>query len=116
MAIKLSTHRCTDCSGLLEFNKQLKIFECPYCGKKYEKDIQFEKVQIDGVASSIDIVRAVLLDLSTENYDSAKKNLAECEKVNHTYIGTLIAGMAYYLCLSLKNKEETKVLYTKAKH
>lgn len=105
MAIRLSSHRCIDCSGLLEFNKEEKRFECPYCGKIYEKDFQFDKIQIDGMASTNDIVRATLLNISSGEMNEAKKNLLEAEKINFDYIGTKVAALAYYRFLSFESDE-----------
>lgn len=106
MAIKLSSHKCIDCSGLLEFNKAEKRFECPYCGKIYEKDYQFEKVQIDGVATTNETIRATLLNIVSDDLDMAKKNFQEAEKLNFDYIGTKLAGLAYYRFLSFKANEK----------
>lgn len=116
MAIKLSTHRCVDCFGKLEFNKIQKVFECPYCGRVYEKDMQFEKIQIDGLAGINDTARAVLLDIANQNFDSACKNLDECEKLNHNYIGTWIANICYYLFMASANKSDAKVYVAKSKY
>lgn len=116
MAVKLSTQRCTDCQGALIFNKELKQYECPYCGKIYEKNYQFDKVQIDGMAGSKDLVRAVIIDLSKYDFVNAEKNLSECEKVDHNYIGTKIANLCYYFMKSIIVKDESaKLAASKAK-
>lgn len=116
MAVKLSTQKCSDCQGALLFNKSLKQFECPYCGKIYEKNYQFEKIQIDGMAGINDMVRATIIDLSKYDFKNAESNLSGCEKINHNYIGTKIANLSYYLLKSIYVKDETnKLSNSKAK-
>ena len=66
--------RCSDCMGNLEYDKARKIWVCPYCGKEYERDLHVDKVQIDGVAGTNDVVRATLSDISKYDFVSAGKN------------------------------------------
>ena len=117
MAIKLSSHKCTDCSGKLEFNKEFKRFECPYCGKVYEKDFDLEKGQSDGLATTNDVIRVILLNLASNEMDDAKRNLMECEKLNHNYIGTKIANLCYYRFLSFNSSgQEANTSVAKLKY
>ncbi|MCR4699173.1 MAG: hypothetical protein K5762_07400 [Bacilli bacterium] len=98
MAIQLSSHRCDDCSGKLVFNKDKKRFECPYCGKIFEQDLflNTDKIQIEGLAGIKQTVRSVLSSVAKLRFDLAEKDLAESEKLDHDYVGTYIANLAYY--------------------
>ena len=97
MAIQLSSHRCDDCSGKLVFNKEKKRFECPYCGKIFEQDFfNDSRLKIDGLAGIQQTVRSTLIAISKLNFDSASDQLMECEKLEHEYVGTYLANIAYY--------------------
>lgn len=109
--------RCSDCMGNLEYDKARKIWVCPYCGKEYERDLHVDKVQIDGVAGTNDVVRATLSDISKYDFVSAGKNLSECEKINPNHVGTIISNICYYLFSAaqkpknLQQQDVAKVTY-----
>ncbi len=107
MAIKLSSHKCSDCSGKLEFNKALKRFECPYCGKIYEKEFEAEVGTGTDLTFTNSVIRVTLLNLASNELEDAKKNLLECEKLNPNYIGTKIANLCYYRFLTFTSDNQT---------
>lgn len=110
MAERFTGQRCQDCQGGLIFNKKDKYWECPYCGKIYERELRFDKVQIDGLAGINDLVRSTLLKLILLDFDGAEKELLECEKINHTSIGTLIASISVSLFKSFYMKDRQQEL------
>lgn len=110
MAEKFTGQRCQDCQGNLVYNKKEKYWECPYCGKIYERQLRFDKVQIDGLAGINDLVRSTLSKLLLLNFKGAEKDLLDCEKINHANAGTLIAGISVSLFKSFYIKDRQQEL------
>ena len=110
MAVNFNGQRCLDCQGSLVYNKTEKYWECPYCGKVYERELRFDKVQIDGLAGINDLVRSALSKLIALDFDGAEKELMECERINHTSIGTLIASISVALFKSFFTKDRQQEL------
>ncbi len=112
MAEKFTGQRCQDCQGGLIYNKAEKYWECPYCGKIYERELRFDKVQIDGLAGINDLVRSTLSKLISLDFAGAEADLRECEKINHASVGTLIANIAVPLfksfCVKDRQQEVAK--------
>lgn len=105
MAEKFTGQRCQDCQGGLIYNKQEKYWECPYCGKIYERELRFDKVQIDGLAGINDLVRSTLSKLISLDFKGAEADLRECEKINHASVSTLIAKIAVPIFQSFYSKD-----------
>ncbi len=105
MGERFTGQRCQDCQGGLIYNKQEKYWECPYCGKIYERELRFNKVQIDGLAGINDLGRATLSEVLALDFESAEKNLAECEKLNHSSIATHVAKLSFLLFKSFYSKD-----------
>ncbi len=110
MAERFTGQRCQDCQGGLIYNKKEKYWECPYCGKIYERELRFDKVQIDGLAGTNDLVRSTLSKLISLDFNGAEKDLIECEKINHTSIGTLIANISVAIFKSFYIKDRHQEL------
>ena len=110
MAEKFTGQRCQDCQGGLIYNKKEKYWECPYCGKIYERELRFDKVQIDGLAGINDLVRSTLSKLISLDFNGAEKDLLECEKINHASVGTLIANVSVTLFKSFYTKDRQQEL------
>lgn len=110
MAERFTGQRCEDCQGGLQYDKQGKFWECPYCGKIYERELRFNKVQIDGLAGINDLVRSTLRKIASLDFDAAEKDLAECEKIDHASIGTYIANIAFLLFKSFFVKERQQYM------
>lgn len=110
MAERFTNQRCEDCQGGLIYNKEDKYWECPYCGKKYERSLRFDKVQIDGLAGINDLVRSTLVKTISLDFDGAARDLSECEKIDHASIGTLIAHMSLALFRSFYTKDRQQEL------
>ncbi len=105
MAERFTGQRCQDCQGGLIYNKKEKYWECPYCGKIYERELRFDKVQIDGLAGINDLVRSTLSKLLSLDFEGAEKDLSECEKIDHASVGTLIAKLSFSLFKSFYIKD-----------
>ncbi len=105
MAERFTSQRCQDCQGGLEYNKAGKYWECPYCGKIYERELRFNKVQIDGLAGINDLVRSTLSKVVKLDFSGAERDYLECEKINHLSVGTAIAGMALSLFKAFTTKD-----------
>lgn len=110
MAERFTGQRCQDCQGGLIYNKKEKYWECPYCGKIYEREMRFDKVQIDGLAGINDLVRSTLSKLISLDFNGADKELLECEKINHASFGTLIASISVSLFKSFYIKDRQQEL------
>ena len=110
MAERFTGQRCQDCQGGLIYNKKEKYWECPYCGKVYERELRFDKVQIDGLAGINDLVRSTLSKLISLDFNGADKELLECEKINHASFGTLIASISVSLFKSFYIKDRQQEL------
>lgn len=75
---------CQKCGGQLFYDEKNKHWRCKYCGT-------FANVYEDKNNDIKGIVRQVLLDIARGDMDKARKGLSDCEKRNHTNVGTLIA-------------------------
>ena len=93
MAVTNYSKRCTSCGGnKWEYLKDLKIWECRYCGSQVERQEQY-----DGLYTIKNVVRQVILDAAYRRMDQADRNLSECQKIDARYPGTLIAGICFRL-------------------
>ena len=109
MGSSFKGQRCGDCSGALEFDKVLMHWFCPYCGKIYERDLQVDKVQIDGIAGINELSRACLIDVSKCNFDSAEDGISECERANANHFATKICNVCYHLFAASNLTDKSKV-------
>ncbi len=113
MAERFTGQRCQDCQGGLIYVKAEKYWECPYCGKIYERELRFNKVQIDGLAGINDLVRSTLSKTLALDFEGAARDLTECEKIDHNSVGTSIAKISLSLYKSFfirdRQQELTKV-------
>ncbi|MBR1891046.1 MAG: hypothetical protein IJ811_00950 [Clostridia bacterium] len=108
MGERFTEQRCRDCQGGLVYNKQEKYWECPYCGKIYERELRFNKVQIDGLAGINDLVRSTLTKIADLDFDGAEKDLNECKKVDYANFGTVIAEIALTLFKTFFSKDRSQ--------
>ena len=93
MAVTNYSKRCTSCGGnKWEYLKDLKMWQCRYCGSQVERQEQY-----DGLYTIKNVVRQVILDSAYRRMDQADRNLSECQKINAQYPGTLIAGICFRL-------------------
>lgn len=105
MEERFTGQRCQDCQGGLIYIKKEKYWECPYCGKIYERELRFNKVQIDGLAGINDLVRSTLSKILSLDFPNAENDLSECEKIDHASVGTLIAKISVSLFKSFYSKD-----------
>lgn len=93
MAVTNYSKKCTSCGGnKWEYLKDLKMWQCRYCGSQVERQEQY-----DGLYTIKNVVRQVILDSAYRRMDQADRNLSECLKINARYPGTLIAGICFRL-------------------
>ena len=93
MALQVSyqSQQCNSCGGRrLEYNAQSKVWVCQYCGNRIER-----VEQTDSVYGIKNVVRQVLQDVAYRRMASALGNIAESEKIDARYVGTLEAALAY---------------------
>ena len=83
-ADKYMAMSCQQCGGQLFYDEKAKHWRCKYCGT-------FANVYEDKNNDIKGIVRQVLLDIARGDLEKARKGLSDCEKRNHTNVGTLIA-------------------------
>lgn len=90
MATKYKSLKCNCCAGSLEYDKQKKVWICQYCGNEMRREEEY-----DGLYTIKNVVKQTLVDIAYGRLDSAEKNLSECEKIDSSYIGTLIARLCF---------------------
>lgn len=91
MAVNYISQKCTSCAGTrFEYIKEQKMWKCLYCGALIERH-----EQADSMFTIKNVVRQSILDDAWMRFESAQKNLVECEKIDSRYIGTIIAEIAY---------------------
>ncbi len=94
MRVQFVSKKCDQCAGKLEYIKTKKIWKCVYCGAEIERQEQY-----DGLFTIKNVVRQVLLDISSRSINNARDNLCECEKIDSRYIGTRIAKIVFKMFL-----------------
>lgn len=93
MAVVAYSRKCTSCGGnKWEYLKDLKLWRCRYCDAQIERQEQY-----DGLYTIKNVVRQVILDSAYRRMEQADKNLSECQKINASYTGTLIAGICCHM-------------------
>ena len=90
MASNYKSLKCNCCAGSLEYNKEKKVWICQYCGNEMRREEEY-----DGLYTIKNVVKQTLVDIAYGRLDSAEKNLSECEKIDSSYIGTLIARLCF---------------------
>ena len=100
MAVTNYSKKCTSCGGnKWEYQKDLKIWICRYCGAQVERPEEY-----DGLYTIKNVVRQVILDSAYRRMDQADRNLSECQKINARYAGTLVAGICYRLIAAVSGQ------------
>lgn len=105
MAVSYVSKKCPSCASTkFVEDKGSKIWVCAYCGTVIERH-----EEADTLYTIKNIVQQVILDLSYCRFDSAKKNIVECEKIDSKYIGTIIAKVCYYVnALQFESNSESE--------
>ena len=81
--------RCPSCGGdKWEYVRELKLWRCLFCDSQVER-----REQHDERYAVNNVIRQAILDVAYRRMEQADKNLAECQKLDVKYIGTLIAGI-----------------------
>ena len=92
MAISYSTKKCDSCGGSLVYLPEKKVWQCRYCGQEILREETY-----DGLFTIKNVARQCIVDTAYRRMDGANNNLTECEKIDSSYIGTLIARICYRL-------------------
>lgn len=92
MASNYKSLRCDCCAGTLEYSRAKKVWICQYCGNEMRREEEY-----DGLYTIKNVVKQTLAELAYGRLDTAQKNLAECEKIDSKYVGTMIARIAYQM-------------------
>ena len=92
MAFQNYTQQCKSCGNTtdLVYNAETQLWWCPVCGT-FTTRLEMP----DSRFSIKSVVRQVLIDIASDNMDSARNNLIECDKMEPRYIGTVIAHAAF---------------------
>lgn len=93
MAVDYVFMKCTSCAST-RFHPagQKNRWICDYCGAEVER-----QERADTMFTIKNVVRQALTDTANSNFDSAEDNIAECEKIDPQYIGTVYARLAYHV-------------------
>lgn len=89
MATKTTVFKCTQCKGTLK-RIEKNIFQCLYCDS-----INLIDIEDDRNHSISNVVRQALHEISYRRMNNALENIADCEKIDRNFIGTLVARIAY---------------------
>lgn len=105
MAVSYVSKKCPSCASTkFVEDKSSKMWVCAYCGTVIERH-----EEADTLYTIKNIVQQTILDVSYCRFDSAKKNIVECEKIDGRYIGTIIAKVCYYVnALQFENDSEAE--------
>ena len=79
---------CSTCGGHLVYHKDTKEYECTYCGNRYDKTESY-----DGQFSVRHAAQQVLSALASRNMELVEENLNDCQKIDPSYPGTIIAQL-----------------------
>ena len=99
MSVSYISQKCPSCgSTKFEYLKDIKIWECAYCGTNIERH-----EEADSLFTIKNVVRQTLIDVSYRRFNEANNNLIECEKIDSRYVGTIIAKICFLLNSALYN-------------
>lgn len=98
--------RCEGCLGRLAYDKKERYFQCIYCGRIYERELRFDRIQIDGMAGINDLSRSAMVKTIQLDFAGAERELAECDRLEHRSVSTRVAHFAYGLFKSFYAKDE----------
>ena len=93
MAGNFVAKRCTQCGGVLIYERERKLFICESCGTQYER----REENREGMFALKNVVRQTILETTYRRLDNAQRNLVECEKIDAKYVGTLVAKIVYLM-------------------
>lgn len=114
MAVSYTTQKCDSCGGSLEYIPEKKIWRCRYCGQEI-----LRKETYDGLFTIKNVAKQTVVDVAYRRMEQAEKNLTECEKIDTSYIGTVIARICYRLIAvvtpNVCRQEEVRSMYQRLK-
>lgn len=114
MAVSYSTKKCDSCGGSLEYIREKKLWRCRYCGQEIVREETY-----DGLFTIKNVARQTLVDTAYRRMDQAERNLTECEKIDTSYVGTVIARIGYRLIAVITpgacQQQEVRSMYQRLK-
>lgn len=114
MAVSLQALKCPQCAGRLIYSERRGCMECDSCG--FLSQI---KEEYDGLHTIKSVVRQALNETAYRRFDGALRQISECEQIDPSYVGTIIARIAYeMLCAATPGAcqpHEAKNLFARLK-
>lgn len=101
MTFGYKQRECETCGGALVYVAADKEYECTYCGNRYERTESY-----DGQFSVRHAAQQALNALADRKMDVVEDNLNECQKIDPSYPGTIVANASYYLIKALNAQNE----------
>lgn len=98
LAFSFKQRECATCGGTLRFNKEANEYECIYCGNLYEREERYDgqfSVRYAAV-QALSALNDVSLDAdgSLTNWQMVQNNLNDCQKIDPSYPGSIVAHLA----------------------
>ncbi len=98
MGTSYTARKCTQCAGKLEYVPEKKVWRCIYCGAEIERQEEYS-----GPFTVRSVAQQALAAMAFRRFDIAFQNLAECDKIDGGYAGSLVAKVAFSM-LAMINK------------
>ncbi len=87
----VSRQKCPSCGGSLAYNSATRLWGCPYCGGSFKiQESRQGPYDIKNVAAS------VLADAAKGLFEHARRDMAECEKLDPRHPATLAARLGLH--------------------
>lgn len=94
MSVSYKQRRCDTCGGTLELDKADDVYVCVYCGNRYERTESYDG-QFSVRYAATQALRALLdVDSSLGHWDLVQTNLNDCQKIDPSYPGSIVAHLA----------------------
>ena len=85
MGTSYTARKCTQCAGKLEYVPEKKVWRCIYCGAEIERQEEYS-----GPFTVRSVAQQALAAMAFRRFDIAFQNLAECDKIDGGYAGSLL--------------------------
>ena len=105
MGTSYKARKCTQCAGKLEYVPEKKVWRCIYCGAEIERREEYA-----GPFTVRSVAQQALAALAFRRFDIAFQNLAECDKIDGGYAGSLVAKVAFSMLAMISQGKGDKRL------
>ncbi len=92
------------CGGTIKFNPYKQQYMCDHCRQVYDRSEKYE-----GLASVKVLAAGAVKQLARRELSEVRTSLAECERADKKYIGTIIANLAYQMICALECSEREEI-------